>query len=165
MKKYIEIGLVVVVLGFLAYYVCQGEARKVRKQFVAIANAVSKPSGEGNIAMGVKMATLSNLLDDKVTIVIKDFPFNGELSAEELVSLASRGRSFFDYLEITILDVETVFTSKTTAVSRCAAKVRTRSKTGDYNYDEVREFTSDLVKGENKKWLFASFKQDELLKK
>lgn len=165
MKKYIEIGLAVVVLGFLAYYFFQGEARKVRKQFTAIANAVSKPSGEGNIAMGVKMATLANLLNDTVVISIKDFPFNSEMPADELVSLASRGRTYFDYMEITILDVETEFTSKTTAVSRCAAKVRTRSKTGDYNYDEVREFTSDLVKGENKKWLFASFKQDDLLKK
>ena len=165
MKKYIEIGFAVLVLGFIVYYVCQGEERKVRKQFVEIANTVSKPSGEGNIAMGVKMATLSNLLNDTVVISIKDFPFNGELAADELVSLASRGRAFFDYMEITILDVETEFTSKTTAVSRCAVKVRTRSKTGDYNYDEVREFTSDLVKGENKKWLFASFKQDDLLKK
>ncbi len=165
MKKYIEIGLAVVVLACILYYVCQSETRKVRKQFLAIANAVSKPSGEGNIAMGVKMTTLSNLLNDKVVISIKDFPFNSEMPADELVSLTTRGRSYFDYMEITILDVETEFTSKTTAVSRCAAKVRTRSRTGDYNYDEVREFTSDLVKGENKKWLFASFKQDELLKK
>ena len=165
MKKYIEIGLAVVVLACILYYVCQSETRKVHKQFLAIANAVSKPSGEGNIAMGVKMTALSNLLNDKVVISIKDFPFNSKMPADELVSLATRGRSYFDYMEITILDVETEFTSKTTAVSRCAAKVRSRSRTGDYNYDEVREFTSDLVKGENKKWLFASFKQDELLKK
>ena len=61
--------------------------------------------------MGVKMATLANLLNDTVVISIKDFPFNSEMPADELVSLASRGRTYFDYMEITILDVETEFTS------------------------------------------------------
>lgn len=165
MKKNIELIIAIAVLGGILFYVFQGESRKVRKQFVSLANAVSKPAGEGNASMAMKMVTLSNLLHDTVSINIKDFPFNSEMPADELVSLCSRGRVYFDYLQITILDVETEFTSKTKAVARCAVKLQTRSRTGDYNFDEIREFSSELVKGENKKWRFASFRQDELLQK
>ena len=114
--------------------------------------------------MAAKMMSLGNYLTENVSLGIRDIPMWNELTSEEIVSLATRGRGFIDELHITIVDVETDILSKEKAKSRCTAKVRLRSKSKEHNYDEVRTFSSDLVKIDGK-WRFASFKEDELIKR
>ncbi len=164
MKKIIWAVLVLIVAGVAAFYLLRSEKHKIKKQFKGIAACVSKESGEGNIAMAAKMMSLGNYLTENVSLGIRDIPMWNELTSEEIVSLATRGRGFIDELHITIVDVETDILSKEKAQSRCTAKVRLRSKSREHNYDEVRTFSSDLVKIDGK-WRFASFKEDELIKR
>ncbi len=164
MKKIIWAVLVLIVAGVAAFYLLRSEKHKIKKQFKGIAECVSKESGEGNIAMAAKMMTLGNYLDTNVVIGIKDLPMFHEMTSEEIVSLATRGRGFIDELTITIVDVETDILSETKARSRCTAKVKLRSKTREYNYDELRTFSSNLVKIDGK-WRFSSFQEDDLIKR
>ena len=164
MKKTLLIVLVLLISGAVAFYLLRSERHKIKQQFKALAECVSKESGEGNIAMAAKMMSLGNYLADNVALGIRDLPMFQEMSSEEIVSLATRGRGFIDELHISIVDVETDILSNEKAQSRCTAKVRLRSKSREYDYDEIRTFASDLVKIEGK-WRFASFKEDNLLKK
>ena len=164
MKKTLLIVLALLIAGIAAFYLLRSEKHIIKKQFRGIAECVSKESGEGNIAMAAKMMSLGNYLTESVVLGIRDLPMFQEMTSEEIVSLATRGRGFIDELKITIVDVETDILSKEKARSRCTAKVRLRSKSKEYDYDELRTFSSDLVKIEGK-WRFASFKEDELIKK
>ena len=164
MKKIILTVLALLIVGAAAFWLLRSEKHKIKKQFKALAECVSKESGEGNIAMAAKMMSLGNHLAENVILGIRDLPMFHEMTSEEIVSLATRGRGFIDELHITIVDVETDILSKEKAQSRCSAKVRLRSKSREYDYDELRTFSSDLVKIDGK-WRFASFKEDELIKR
>ena len=164
MKKTLLIVVALLIAGALAFYVFRSEKQRIKKQFKALAECVSKESGEGNIAMAAKMMSLGNYLADNVSLDIRDLPMFHEMTSEEIVSLATRGRGYIDELHISIVDVETDLLTKEKAQSRCTAKVRLRSKSREYDYDEVRTFASDLVKIDGK-WRFASFKEDNLIKK
>jgi len=137
------------------------ETRRIRKQLKAVAEAVSKEEGEGNIAMAFKMQILGNLLADKVTIRFKDYPHVGETSGTELVSLATRGRTYFKYLSITITEAEIDIYAEGRARARCVAKVVSE---GHQRYNEKHYFDAELSK-EDGKWRFTSFHEDELLKR
>jgi len=154
MKKILLPILVLLIAGVSAFYLLRSEKHIIKKQFRGIAECVSKESGEGNIAMTAKMFALGGYLANNVIISIRDLPWIHEMSSEDIVSLATRGRGFIDELKITIVDVETDILSKEKARSRCTAKVRLRSKSKEYDYDELRTFSSDLVKIDGK-WHFA----------
>ena len=70
MLKRILLGIVLLAaLGVAAYFLTNTETRRIRKQLGAIAEAVSKEEGEGNIAMVYKMQVLGNLLADDVAVL------------------------------------------------------------------------------------------------
>ncbi len=166
MKKILVIaGIAAIAVICLLVWRMRSDKYLVRKQFRAICEAVSKSSGEGNAAMTVKMLTLGNLLDDTVMVDLKAFPWNGVSSGEELVSLAVRGRSFVDYLQIDALEIETDFPEPGRAVARCAVRVAARSKQG-YDYPaEIRSVMSELRKVDGRTWRFQSFLEDELIRR
>ena len=92
-KKILLAIVLLAAVGVAIYCLTNTETRRIRKQLNAIADAVSKEEGEGNIAMVYKMQVLGNLLADHVTVRFKDYPYVGETSGTELVSLATRGRT------------------------------------------------------------------------
>ncbi len=140
----------------------RSEKSKIKKRFTEIADTVSKRPGEGNIAAAAKMLALGGMLTDNVTVEISDLPHWREMTSEDIVSLAARGRGYMDELHISILDVETEILGEDKARSRCRAKVRLKSSYSSFN--ENRIFTADLVKQDGK-WRFSAFREDNLIKK
>ncbi len=162
MLKRILLGIVLLaVLGVAAYFLTNTETRRIRKQLGAIAEAVSKEEGEGNIAMVYKMQVLGTLLADHVTVRFKDYPYIGETSGTELVSLATRGRTYFKMLSIDIQEAEIDIYAEGKARARCVAKVVSE---GHQRYNEKHYFDAELAKTDGK-WRFTSFHEDELLKR
>ena len=164
MKKLLAILALLLIVAIGAYCLCNTEARRVRRRFDALAEAVSKESGEGNIAMVIKMETLGNLLDEKVTIRLREYPYEPQASNSELVSLATRGRTFFKELSISIVDVESTFDTKEYVFSRCTAKIKGTGKNDQQIYDEFRHFSAELCKRDGK-WRFCVFQEENMLKR
>lgn len=165
-SKILGAFVVLAVVSAIVYYSLQSEQRKIRKQFVALTESISKEQDEGNSALAIKMMTLVNLLCDEVCVDINDFPFGTQFSSEELVSLATRGRTQFSVIKISLLDIETEILSENTARSAAAVKVYITSKGINRNYDEIRNVTAKLQKID-KKWKFSSFEEtiQETIKK
>lgn len=154
--------LLAVALAAGAYCLYNTDARRVRRRLDDLAEAVSKESGEGNIVMVFKMQTLGNLLDDRVSVYLRDYPFPNETSNAELVSLATRGRTYFHSLSVSIVETEVELLGGEQARCRCSARVNGSSQ--DRSYRETRFFDADLRKIDGE-WRFRAFREDNLLKK
>ena len=161
LKRILLVVVLLVAAAVAVYLLTNTETRRIRKQLNAIADAVSKEEGEGNIAMVYKMQVLGNLLADHVTVRFKDYPYVGETSGAELVSLATRGRTYFKMLSITVAEAEIEIYAEGKARARCIAEVVSE---GHHRYNEKHYFDAELAKIDGK-WRFTSFHEDELLKR
>ncbi len=157
----ISLAIIVAVAGAWFWF-RPTEQQRIRKQFFSLAEAVSKNPQEGNAAHAMKMLALGNLLADNVSIELRDFPYNGDISAESVVSLATRGRALFDVISIEILEVETNLEPPDQASSRCV--LRATLKSTNYSDSAVRHVMTKLRKVDNQ-WRFVGVQEDDLLKK
>ena len=162
LKRILLAAVLLAAAAVAVYFLTNTETRRIRRQLDAVAEAVSKEAGEGNIAMVYKMQVLGNLLAEHVSVRFRDYPYVGETSGTELVSLATRGRTYFKSLSINILDAEIDIYAEGKARCRCPAKVV--SEGGQRRYNEKHYFDAELVKADGK-WRFTSFHEDELLKR
>lgn len=154
--------LVVGVAAGLFFWLRPSEEKRIRKQFRRLSEAVAKSGDEGNASTAMKMLALGNLLHEQVDIDVRDFPYNGEQSAETLVSLASRGRSYFRGISVDIYDIEVILIDHELADARCVVHVAVDSE--NYRDSDVRHFMASLAKVD-KTWRFTGFREDELLRK
>jgi hypothetical protein len=154
--------LLAVVAAGLFYWLRPSEQKLIRKQFHRLCQAVEKSGEEGNASTTVKMLTLGNLLHEQVDVSIRDFPYNGEQSAETLVSLAMRGRSFFRSISVDVYDLEVILIDEELADLRCVARVSIVSE--NYHDQDIRHFMASLAKID-KSWVFTGFREDDVLRK
>lgn len=163
LKRIIPIIAVVAIAVIFVVRFVKSDSVKIKKSFSDIAEAVSKQPGEGNLAMGVKMIALGNMLDETVSMEIKYLPVETAISAEDLVSLATRSRNLFDEIRIDLIDIEIKSVEPERAKARCTAKVKVVSQYSS-NFDEKRVCDAELIKKDGK-WIFHSFKEDSIVKK
>lgn len=161
-KPLLQLLLVAAVAAGLFYWLRPSDEKRIKKQFQRLSEAVAKHGEEGNASTAIKMFALGNLLNDQVDIRIRDFPFNGEQSADTLISLASRGRSYFRRIEVDIYEIEILLHDHEQADARCVARVSVESD--QYRDHGVRHFMASLAKVD-KEWKFIGFREDELLTK
>ena len=92
----------VIVAVIVCIFLMPSEKKKVLKQLDNIIESVNKKSDEGNIAAAAKNLAFGNLLDDsqEISIIIKEFPYNGSHSSTELASLAAQGRLYCTSIDI-----------------------------------------------------------------
>lgn len=158
----LKLLLVAAVAAGLFYWLRPSDEKRIRKQFQRLSEAIAKSGEEGNASAAVKMFALGNLLNEQIDISIRDFPYNGEQSAETLVSLATRGRSFFRTISVDIYDIEVIQIDHELADARCVAQVAIESD--NYRDNGVRHVMASLAKID-KTWKFTGFREDELLRK
>lgn len=161
-RPLLKLLLVAGVAAGLFYWLRPSEEKRIRKQFQRLCEAIEKSGDEGNASAAVKMFALGNLLHEQIDISIRDFPYNGEQSAETLISLATRGRSFFRTISVDIYDIEVILIDHELADARCVARVAVESD--NYRDHGVRHFMASLAKID-KSWQFTGFREDELLRK
>lgn len=153
---------IIVAVAATWFWLRPTEQQRIRTQFLSLAEAISKNPQEGNAAHAMKMLALGNLLAENVSVDLREFPYNGDNSAETIVSLATRGRSLFDVISIDIIEVETTLEQPDQATSRCVLKATLQSTS--YNDNTVRHVLTRLRKVDNQ-WRFASVQEDDLLQK
>ncbi|MBP5672045.1 MAG: hypothetical protein J6X49_06615 [Victivallales bacterium] len=154
----------VIVAVIVCIFLMPSEKKKVLKQLDNIIESVNKKSDEGNIAAAAKNLAFGNLLDDsqEISIIIKEFPYNGSHSATELASLAAQGRLYCTSIDIRLKGSEVEIEDDTATIDFTAAFTVVTKYGG--KYDEIRPFTATLRKID-KKWKFNAFQDKQVLKK
>jgi len=156
--------LLVVVLAFVVWKrLHPGDKQLIQEQVARLAELVSKPQGEGNAAMALKMNALPGVFTDTFTVDLQDFPFNGTHSATEVTSDVARGRAMFSSIELTFHDVTVILDGPDTATAAFTARARFSSQQAE-GLGETREMHCQLRKVDGK-WRFASFHEEAVLVK
>ena len=167
MKKHIStlvLLAILVVIGVLLWRRFHPNEKAVVAQRVAsLAEYATKPSGEGNAAMAVKMTALNQLLADEVEIDLRGFPFNGKYAGGEFYSEIVRGRAMCDTLTLAVHDIQVVLDDPATATATFTARLDASARGGG-GESETREIHATLRKVDGK-WVFTSFREEAVLVK
>lgn len=162
LKKILLTLLFLAVVGGVCWWLFhEDEETKVRGRFHALAEAVGKQPGEANHTTAYKVLAMGGFFAEKISINIRQFPYNGASTSEELVSLIARGRTMCTSISLSIPGME-VSIDGDKALVRCEG--RAFITVNNHSYDEKRNFIAKLAKVEGK-WLFYEFEDDNLLKK
>jgi len=163
-KKHPVIAVLVFILSVLAVLTLfPSEEKKVRKQFKALSNVVSKEPRESVFTTARKAKEIVPLFDENCELVIPADSVSAFFSRGEITSYVIRGRTQFSDLSLTFVDLSITFPDPGTAKVVLTAKLKGNVVNGD-RMDETREVKSTLKKIK-RKWLFAGFEVVEVLKK
>jgi hypothetical protein len=163
-KKHPVIAVLVFILGVLAVLtLLPSEEKKVRKQFKALSNVVSKESGESVFTTARKAKEIVPLFDENCELIMPADSVSASFSRGEITSYVIRGRTQFSDLSLTFVDLSITFPELGTAKVVLTAKLKGKAANGD-KVDETREVNSTLKKIK-RKWLFTAFEVVEVLKK
>jgi hypothetical protein len=163
-KKHPVIAVLVFILSVLAVLTLfPSEEKKVRKQFKALSNVVSKEPRESVFTTARKAKEIVPLFDENCELVIPADSVSAFFSRGEITSYVIRGRTQFSDLSLTFVDLSITFPERGTAKVVLTAKLKGKVVNGD-RMDETREVQSTLKKIK-RKWLFAAFEVVEVLKK
>jgi hypothetical protein len=163
-KKHPVIAVLLLILGVLAVLILlPSEERKVKKQFKALSNVVSKEPGESVFTTARKAQEIVPLFDENCELIMPVDSVSAYFSRGEITSYVIRGRSRFSDISLRFVDLSITFPERGTAKVALTAKLSGKAVNGD-RLDETREVKSTLKKIK-RKWLFAAFEVVEVLKK
>lgn len=163
-QKHVVIALLLFILSVLAVLTLfPSEEKKVKKQFEALSNVVSKEPGEYVITTARKAQEIAPLFDENCELIIPTDSVSAYFSPGEITSYVIQGRAQFSDLSLTFVDLSITFPERGTAKVVLTAKLKGKIVNGD-RVDETHEVQSTLKKI-NRKWLFAAFEVVEVLKK
>ena len=163
-KKHPVIAVLALILSVLAVLILlPSEEKKVRKQFKALSNVVSKEPGESVFTTARKAKEIVPLFDENCELIMPADSVSAYFSRGEITSYVIRGRTQFSDLSLTFVDLSITFPDRGTAKVVLTAKLKGNVVNGD-RMDETREVKSTLKKIE-RKWLFTAFEVVEVLKK
>jgi hypothetical protein len=163
-KKHPVIAVLVFILSVLAVLTLfPSEEKKVRKQFKALSNVVSKEPGENVFTTARKAQEIVPLFDENCELIIPEDSVSALFRRGEITNYVIRGRTQFSDLSLTFVDLSITFPERGTAKVVLTAKLKGKIVNGD-RMDETREVQSTLKKIK-RKWYFTTFEVVEVLKK
>ena len=139
----------------------------LRKAVEGLAQTASKEAGEGNIASAAKFTLLGSYLAQKLDIQVDKIFKQEGISAEDLASLAWRGRTFLESLSITPYDITVTPKDDTHAVAECEVKVEAKSKAGvNFRPDQLYHLEFQYVLDEKSgDWKLAGIRETPILQR
>lgn len=157
--------VVIVIVVFLAiYFRPVGKRQQVLNRFEALAQAVSRGSGENVLVMALRTEALKDMFTNPCSLTVPEGAFSGDYSPTEVYSLTMRSRAMFSSLNMRFYDFRITFPSDTVADVTVTVRVTGEVTSREKNVDESREIQCVLWKVE-KQWLFHSCEVVEVLKK
>lgn len=140
------------------------EAARVKKQFRRLAETVSKPAGEGNLAMVVKAEGFVRLFAPECELSLPEEELNGSFTPEQLSALLIRGRTQLKTIAVSFPDLALVFPEPDQVVVAATARCQAVHADGRAAVEETRELECELRKlaGE---WRFSRITVVQVLKR
>jgi hypothetical protein len=158
------IALMVMGIGIWAFvYFSQSEEKKVRRQFDLLSEWASKAQNETPLVMAQKTKKIATLFAENCVLKVPLYITSGNLTREEIVSYAVRGRLLFSELYLRFYDLTVSFPEEGTAKVSSTARLTGKLNMGE-NVDEIHELECVLKKIE-KRWFFNHLEVVEVLKK
>jgi hypothetical protein len=131
-----------------------------------LAERVTKPAGETNSIMALKMGGLSGLFADEVAIElepIEGFAIDNRVGGDELASLITQLRTMFSELTLTCHDITVTRENDDEATATFTARLEGTPK-HDTRQSETREIHAQLRQIDGK-WRFTAFRDEAVLVK
>jgi hypothetical protein len=162
--RYTLFVLLIVAVGlWIGFRLFQSDERRIKKQFDALSEWVSKEPDENTIAMAHKMQRLGTLFDKRCSLKFPADSFSGDYTSEEISSYAARARSRFSKLSLDFYDLDIRFPEDGIARVNLTARLTGRTRSTEH-FRDTRELVCTLRKME-KKWLFQNIEVVEVLNK
>ena len=139
----------------------------LRKAVTGLAQTASKEPGEGNITSAAKFTILGSYLAPTLDIHVDKIYHQEGVSAEDLASLAWRGRTFLESLSITPYDITVTAQDDTHATAECEVKVDAKSKAGfTFRPDQLYHLEFHYILDEkSKEWKLAGIRETPILQR
>jgi hypothetical protein len=158
------IALILIVIGIWTFiHFSQSEEKKVRKQFGLLSEWASKAQSETPLIMAQKTKKIGTLFAENCGLKIPVYSISGNLTREEIIGYAARGRLLFSELHLRFYDLTVSFPEEGTAKVSSAARLTGQSNVRE-NVDEIHELECVLRKVE-KRWFFSHIEVVEVLKR
>ncbi len=162
-KKYIISGVLVLAV-IIAYFVLhESEEEKVKKQFAALSEYVSKNADENNIALAAKAKKVQNLFAEKCELGISVYSISGIYQRNDISSLMLSSRSYYSKLTLDFHDIIVNFSEDARAIVNLTANLKGKLSSGEYT-DDTHELECVLVKIEDE-WVISEIEIVEVLQK
>lgn len=157
-------ALLALALAFLVLWVLpQSEERRVKNQFHALAEALSKKKGESLLTMDQKIKKIASFFDETCDLTLQAYSISGQLSREEIIGYAARSRLHLSELQLKFYDFRITFHGQEEARVSLTARLTGRMTTGE-SLNEAHEIECLLKKAE-KRWLLTRVEVVEVLKR
>jgi hypothetical protein len=158
------IVLIVTGIGIWAFiHFSQSEETKVRKQFGLLSDWASKAQSETPLIMAQKTKKIGTLFAEKCRLKAPIYSISGNLTRDEIIGYAARGRLLFSELYLRFYDLTVSFPEERTAKVSSKARLTGKLNVGE-NVDEIHELECVLKKIE-KRWFFSHIEVVEVLKR
>ena len=158
------IALIVVGIGIWAFiHFSQSEEKKVRKQFGLLSEWASKAQSETPLIMAQKTKKIGTLFAENCGLRVPIYSISGNLTRDEIIGYAGRGRLLFSELHLRFYDLTVSFPEEWTAKVSSTARLTGKSNVGE-NIDEIHELECVLKKIE-KRWFFSHIEVVEILRR
>ena len=153
--------------GYVWWRMHPNQDRVIVERVEDLAERVTKPAGETNSIMALKMAGLSGLFADEVAIdlvPIEGFAIDNSVGGDELASLiAQLRRTMFSELILTCHDITVTRENEDEATATFTARLEGPPK-HDTRQTETREIHAQLRQIDGK-WRFTAFRDEAVLVK
>lgn len=151
-KRNIGMAAAVLLVVAIVFYLFSNDAGRIRKQFDALAGAVSKEAGETTAVMAIKNRQLGELFAKECTMDFPEREFSGTYTATELARLVTQARMPCEHLEITFHNLRIEISGDAADVfGKAQASGKHR---GGEAIKETRELECRLIKTDGD-WLFS----------
>ncbi len=141
----------------------QSEEKKIKRQFHHLSEGISKKSGENVFTMDQKIKKIGSLFSDVCEIDIPSYSLSGQLTREEIMSYAARGRLQTKTLQMKIYDLKVFVLEGNKAQAHMTVRLTGQWMAGE-TIHEAHEIDCSLEKKENE-WLLTKVELVEVLKR
>lgn len=161
-------GLIVLVLllagsGIWFGFFRMNEEKRIKKQFRLLSEMISKQEGENIFTMDQKIKKMGALFNDTCEIQIPAYSLSGQLTREEIIGYAGRGRLHARELHMKIDDLKIQIFEEGRAQAQLTVRLTGKLTTGEA-IQEAHEMDCLLEKKE-KQWLLTRVEVVEVLKR
>lgn len=162
MKKYILVGVLVLAIAAVYYFVFyNSDERVIKRRLNYIADNFSKEANENKILALKRVTAIKTVFKPLIHVEIEKRSISGEYSAREITRRTAGVRTHFKRITLKFYDVNIDVSPSGSALATATARITGAKKNGE-TFAETRELEFGWQKMEGD-WLIAAVKAVQVL--